>query len=127
MDPLSRFSEVVFVDSEFTARPAEHLDVVCICGRMLRSGEDFTVWRPARGSAPPYPVGDDVLLISFTAAEAEVCQELGWPVPNLIDLRTEYLCQTGTTERLPEGRKAPRALIDILRSYGILDLDAEQK
>ena len=132
VDPLDRFREIVFVDAEFIALPSERPDPVCVCATLLRSGQEILGWRDELGVAPPYPVDDDVLFVSFAAAaELEVHLALGWSIPkNVLDLRVEHINQTGFSEK-KEGQKAreksPRALLDVLRSYGITDGDAAVK
>jgi hypothetical protein len=127
MDPLDRFREIWFIDSEFTARPGELYDVVCVCGKELRTAREFTSWRPEKGSKPPFSTGSDVLAVAFTQAEAETCRALGWGVSNWLDLRVEHIAQTTVAAKREERRKAPRSLIDVLRFHGISDLNAAEK
>lgn len=131
MDPFDRFREIVVVDTEFIARPSERPDPVCACAKLLRSGQEVMAWCDELGAVPPYPIGDDVLFVSFAAAaELEVHLALGWPMPaHVLDLRVEHINQTGISER-NEGQaraKPPRALIAVLRHYGIKDGDAAIK
>jgi DNA polymerase-1 len=131
VDPLDRFREIVVVDSEFVAAPSERPVPVCVCAKLLRSGQEIMVWRDEMGATPPYPIGDDVLFVAFAAAaELEVHLALGWPLPaHVLDLRVEHINQTGISER-NEGQvraKPPRALLAVLRHYGIKDGDAAIK
>src|SRR4051794_38891624 len=125
---LDRFREIVLLDTEFYAAPSEHPVPVCACAKLLRSGREIMVWRDELGAVPPYPVDDDTLIVCFAAAaELEVHLALGWELPaNVLDLRVEHIHQTGASEK-DEGqfrKKPPRALLDVLRSYGIKDGDA---
>jgi hypothetical protein len=130
-DPLARFREIVFADTEFLPRPGERPAPLCVCARLLRSGKAITAWCDQLDDAPPYPIGDDTLFVSFAAAaELEVHLALGWKLPcHVLDLRVEHLCQTNFSEKRGAlGRpKAPRKLIEILRSSGIPDGDAAVK
>jgi hypothetical protein len=130
MDPLARFREVVFADTEFVIRPGERPDPVCVCASLLRSGRQILAWRDEIGPAPPYPIGDDVLFVAFAAAaELETHLALGWQLPvNVLDLRVEHIRQTNLSERTGTPRKKPpRKLIEVLRFYGIGDGDAATK
>src|SRR5204863_2713258 len=92
---------------------------------------EVMVWRNGLGAAPPCPSGDGVLFVAFAAAaELEVHLALGWPIPkNVLDLRVEHINQTGFSAK-QEGQareKSPRALLDVLRYYGIADGDVAVK
>ena len=101
MDPLARYREIVLLDTEFYAAPSEHPVPVCVCARLLRSGREIMAWHDELGPAPPYPIGDDVLVVCFAAAaELEVHLALGWELPaNVLDLRVEHIHQTGVSEK----------------------------
>jgi hypothetical protein len=129
MDLLRRFREVVFCDTEFVAHPGERPVAVCVCAKLLRADSEILAWRDELGQDPPYPIGDDVLFVTFTGAELELHKALGWELPtNVLDLRVEHIRQTNLSEKIDGIRqKPPRALLDVLRSYGIQDGDAAVK
>lgn len=125
------YREIWFFDSEFIANPGERPDPVALCARELKTERTVTLFGDELPSTPPYPLDDDVLFVAFTAAELEFHLAVGWPLPrNFLDLRVEHICQTNVAEKRPSGAKQPkppRALIDVLRSYGITDGDAAVK
>ena len=128
MDPLARFREIVFLDAEFKALPGELPQLVCICGKLARSGQTFEWWHTEMRGAPPFPLGPDILVAAFTAAEAEVLRVLGIVPQNYLDLRVEHLNQTIISEKRDGKRqKPPRSLLDVLRHYGITDGDQALK
>jgi hypothetical protein len=132
MIDLSRFREIVVGDSEFVPRPGEKPDPVAVCAKELRSGRLITMFRDEMRESPPYPIDDEVLFVAFAAAaELETHLALGWRLPkHVLDLRVEHINCTNKTEKRRDDKpkkKQPRSLLEILRSYGIPDGDAQVK
>jgi len=93
---LLPFPEIWAVDFEFGADAGENPQPVCLVAWELRSGRKLRLWRDEFGSAPPYPIGPDVLFVAYYASAEIGCHlALGWPVPErLLDLFTEFRNQT---------------------------------
>jgi len=125
VDSLHHFREVWAVDFEFTAPPGHRPKPLCVVARELRSGRLVERWicddPPAH---PPYPTGDDVLVVAYYASAEWSCHlALGWPMPaRIIDLYAEFA-------NLTSGKRPStgRGLLGALTYHGLPALDAVEK
>jgi DNA polymerase-1 len=117
-----RFAHRVRVDFEFVSRAGERLDVVC-CAFRVDDEPTRVLWRDELDDEPPYPVGNDTVVISFTQAEWSCHLALGWKLPtHAIDLNCELrLAANGL--KLPAGQ----SLLGFCRWLGIEAGDAAVK
>jgi hypothetical protein len=53
------FREIWLADFEFSAKPGENPEPVCLVAWELRSGRKLRLWRDEFGSAPPYSHRED--------------------------------------------------------------------
>ena len=123
---LLPFTHVVAVDFEFelgghdtieaAGRSGERPRPVCVVAKELRSGETWRLWRGEFGSAPPFPVDADTLLVAYYAsAELGCFKALGWPPPAyVLDLFAEFRSRAN-------GRTVPNGwgLLGALTYFGI--------
>jgi DNA polymerase I len=118
----ARFAHRVFVDDEFVSKPGERPDVVC-CAFRVDDEPTRILWRDELGDEPPYPTGDDTVVISFTQAEWSCHLALGWKLPaHAIDLNCELrLASNGL--KMPAGQ----SLLGFCRWLGIEAGDAAIK
>ena len=122
------FSSVVVCDFEYEVADGELPDVLCMVAYVLNENlqhvRTIRMWRGDFGTTPPFDVGDDTLLVAYSAwAEMTCFMTLGWKFPTYIfDQHTAYLAASNIL--LPhnpdEVRKKPRKrLSDACRAYGI--------
>jgi hypothetical protein len=117
-----RFAHRVFVDFEFVSRPGEWPDVVC-CAYRIDDEPTCVLWRDRLESTPPYPIGDDTVVVSFTQAEWSCHLALYWKLPkHVIDLNCE-LRMLSNGFKLPAGH----SLIGFCRWLGLDAGDAAIK
>jgi hypothetical protein len=114
----------VAIDTEFhfgghatpidAGRSGERPRPVCLVARELRSGEIWRICCSEFGSRPPFPHGDDTVLVAhYASAELGVFRALGWPQPkHVIDTFTEFRARVNG---LPQGA----GLIDAAAYFGI--------
>jgi DNA polymerase I len=116
------FAHSVKVDKEFISRPGESPDVVCVAYK-IDDEPTRVLWRDELGPTPPYPIGDDTVVISFTQAEWSCHLALGWKLPkHVVDLNCELrLASNGI--KLPAGQ----SLLGFCRWLGIEAGDAAVK
>jgi hypothetical protein len=102
------FQEIWTGDFEFIAHAGEHPIPVCLVARGLLSRRTIRLWQNQLGKDPPYPVGRDVLFVSFAAdAELSCHLVLGWPLPrHILDLRIEFRRAINTTPQHPSFKDA---------------------
>jgi hypothetical protein len=112
----------VRVDFEFISRPGERPDVVC-CAYKIDDEPTCVLWRDQLGDEPPYPIGDDTVVVSFTQAEWSCHLALRWKLPkHAVDLNCELrLASNGL--KLPAGQ----SLLGFCRWLGIEAGDAAVK
>jgi DNA polymerase-1 len=117
-----RFVHRVFVDFEFAQRPDKRPDVVC-CAYKIDDQPTRIIWRDQLGETPPYPIGHDAVVVSFTQAEWSCHLALRWKLPkHVIDLNCELrLASNGL--KLPAGQ----SLIGFCRWLGVEAGDAAVK
>jgi DNA polymerase I len=124
VDPLSAFSEVWLVDTEFRSLPGERPEPVCVCARELRTRQEFQQWEGEFAAVPPYSVGPDSLLVAyFASAEIGVHLALNWPKPvRVLDLYTEFRNLTNGCQLT-----AGRSLLGALAHFGLDAIGAVEK
>lgn len=106
--------------------PGVRPEPVCLVAREIGSHQLVRLWEDQFGPEPPFPIGDDSLIVAFNAsAELGVFLELGWAMPQrVLDLRTEFLHRTN------DGRprsKGTTTLLAALAYHGIPSITSEQK
>jgi len=125
---LSRFRHLVLVDFEFTAPDGECPQPICLVAKDLASGQVWQLWQDDLQalSTPPYPSGEDSVLIAYYASAELGCHlALDWVLPShILDLYVEFRNHTnGLT--LPCGSGLLGALAYFgLDSIGTADKDA---
>jgi hypothetical protein len=120
--PNRRFAHRVVTDDEFMSRPGERPDVVC-CVFKIDGEPTRVLWRDELGSSPPYSIGDDTLVVSFTQAEWSCHLSLHWKLPkHVIDLNCELRMMSNGL-KLPAGQ----SLIGFCRWLGLDAGDAAVK
>ena len=107
-----------------SARTSTDPEPVCLVAWELRSGRRLRLWREDFGTAPPYPVGADNLIVAYYASAEISCHlALGWPVPErVLDLFTEFRNQTNG---IPTGNGA--GLLGALAYHGLDGIGAVEK
>lgn len=122
MASKGRFAHRVLADYEFGQSPIRQPDVVC-CAYKIDDEPTRVLWRDQLGPTPPYPIGDDTVVISFTQAEWSCHLALGWKLPkHVVDLNCELrLASNGL--KLPAGQ----SLLGFCRWLGIEAGDAAVK
>src|SRR6185369_9250261 len=85
------FREVWLIDFEFCVDAGENPKPLCLVAWEIRSGRRLRLWRDEFGTAPPYPIDEDALIVAYyVSAEISCHLALGWPVPaRVLDLFTE--------------------------------------
>jgi len=129
------FTKVVVVDFEYEVDGddcglvAGDLPVVlCIVAHVLDEHlqhlRTVKVWRGEFGPAPPFDIGDDVLVVGYSLwAELTCFMTLGWEFPeHVFDLHTAYLAASNILrphEPDEVRKRPPKRLADACRAYGI--------
>jgi DNA polymerase-1 len=118
----ARFAHRVKLDFEFISKSGERPKVLC-CAYKIDGEPTRVLWHDELGPTPPYPIGDDTLVISFTQAEWSCHLALGWKLPkHIVDLNCELrLASNGL--KLPAGQ----SLLGFCRWLGIEAGDAAVK
>lgn len=118
------FAEVWVVDFEFSAKPGENPEPVCLVAWELRSGRKVRLWRDEFGATPPYPTGRHSLFVAYYASAEIGCHlALNWPVPERgLDLFTEFRNHTNGIST-PSGA----GLLGALTYHGLDGIGAVQK
>lgn len=122
------FDQVVVVDFEFEADAGELPQPLCMVAYVLNENlqhvRTIHLWRGEFGSAPPFDIGPNTLVVGYSLwAEMTCFKVLGWPFPvHLFDQHTAYLAASNVL--LPsdpdEVRQRPRKrLSDACRAYGL--------
>jgi hypothetical protein len=122
------FRQTIVVDFEYEVEDGSLPVVLCVVAYVLdeylRHVRTVRLWRDEFGSAPPFDVGPDTLIVAYSAWAEMTCFKVrGWRFPvHIFDLHTAYLAATNVL--LPyepgEPRKKPRKrLSDACRVYGI--------
>ncbi|MET4514306.1 DNA polymerase [Bradyrhizobium sp. I1.7.5] len=117
-------AHIVVVDFEFhfgghaskeeAGRSGERPRPVCMVAKELRTGEVWRLSGDQFGRSPPFPHGDDTLLVAhYASAELGVYRALGWPQPRFVlDTFTEFRARTN-------GLAQAAGLIDAAAYFGI--------
>jgi DNA polymerase I len=120
------FNEVWAVDFEFTAPPGERPAPICLVARELGTRRTIRLWEDElrQQTAPPYPIGRDILFIAYYASAEIGCHlALGWPLPaRVLDLYAEFRNHTNGLE-LPCGA----GLLGALTYYGVDGIETAEK
>jgi DNA polymerase-1 len=118
------FEQIWGFDFEFTPKPGEHHDVVCLCAHELRSGQTIRLWRDQLGAAPPYSTAANSLFVCFVANAELACHlALNWPLPaSVLDLSPEFRCIVNG-RHVPEGK----GLLGALAYYKIHSIGSKRK
>ena len=127
------FKYVVTRDTEFffgnghttpaeAGRSGERPRPVCMVARELFSGKVWRLWHDQIGSQPPFPHGDDTLVVAhYASAELGVFRALGWPQPKyVLDTFTEFRARTN-------GRHHGASLIAAATYFGIDAIESAAK
>jgi hypothetical protein len=123
---LDAYREVWLADFEFTPRPGERPDPICLVAREYRSGQTLRLWQDdlQRRRLPPYPIGPDVLFVAYLASAELGCHlALGWPLPTrILDLYVEF-------RNIANGLSPPLGfgLLGALAWYGLPAMEAAEK
>jgi hypothetical protein len=125
MDALAPFCRAWAVDFEFMAPPGERPIPLCVVAHELRTGRLVRTWlADGATTAPPFPVGPDVLFVAYYASAELGCHlALDWPLPvRVLDLFAEFRCLTS-------GLSTPcgNGLLGALAYFGLDALDAADK
>jgi DNA polymerase I len=123
------FGTVTVLDFEYEIDANLLPNVLCMVAHVLNENlqhvRTIRLWRGEFGSAPPFDVGPDALIVAYSAWAEMTCFEvLGWKFPvHVFDLHTAYLAASNIL--LPyapdkKKQKKPRKrLSDACRAYGI--------
>lgn len=111
------YCAVWVLDFEFHVPPGELPEPLCLVAHEIRTGRRLELWRDElRAGAPPFCLGDDVLVVAFFAsAEIGCFLALEWPVPvHLLDLYVEF--RNFTNGRRP---RSGSGLLGALDHFGL--------
>jgi hypothetical protein len=125
----ANFGHIIVADFEYEIRDGDLPNVLCMVAYELDEHLQYVrtirQWRGEFGSRPPFDIGDDTLVVAFSAwAEMTCFKVLGWPFPtHIFDLHTAYLAASNilrpqvdedTTYRRPK-----KDLASACHAYGI--------
>ena len=120
------FREIWCIDFEFSAKPGEIPDVICLVAWEIVSNRKIRIWQDelAGMNHPPYALGADVLFVAYYASAEMGCHlALGWGLPtNVLDLFTEFRNTTNGL-KLPCGA----GLVGALTWYELASIEAAEK
>ena len=131
---LLPFRNIVAVDFEFefgghnsfdeAARSGERPRPGCMVAKELRGGQTWRIWRDEFGSLPPFPTGNDSVVIAYYAsAELGCFKALGWPKPaHILDLYVEFRNRTNGL-----WTPAGSGLVGALTYFGLDGIGAQEK
>jgi hypothetical protein len=124
MNIFESFKEVWLCDFEFGSEPGERPEVRCMVAKEFRSGRVIRLWVDELGSAAPFDVGPDSLLVAYYApAELGCFLSLGWLIPvRILDLFTEFRNITNGSSPL-----AGKSLLGALSYFGLDGIGAGEK
>lgn len=107
--------KIICVDFEYRAAEGEHPLPLCMVAKSYQDGGMWSEWLEGnRHQGCPFPLGSDVLYVTFMAtAEINCHRVLGWRLPsNVIDLHAEF-------RRITSGYNLPEhSLYAALRYFG---------
>ena len=122
------FATTVVVDFEYEVEAGGLPNVLCMVAYVLdenlRRVRTIRLWRGDFGSAPPFDIGPDTLVVGYSLwAEMTCFQVLGWRFPvHTFDQHTAYLAASNILlpHQPDDIRQKPRKrLSDACRAYGI--------
>ena len=120
------FKEIFTVDFEFYGEEGEIKTPVCMAVRDLKSGAVCRYWQDEllNMEEPPFDTGVKSLFVAYYAsAEISMFKVLGWKPPaNILDLFTEFVCNTNGQEP-----KFGRGLVGALKYINLSSIGAEEK
>jgi hypothetical protein len=121
---LDHFQEIWCVDYEFSAKPGERPEPLCLVAHEYKNGRTLRQWQDQFGPEPPYNIGKDALFVSYYAPAEFSCHlARGWKLPvYTLDLYTEFRNITNG-HRLPCGR----GLLGALAWFGLASIGASEK
>ncbi len=114
------------MDFEFSAPPGERPEPICLVAREWSSGRTLRTWQDKlkRLKGPPYPIGDDSLIVAYYASAELGCHlALEWPLPvNVLDLFVEFRNKTN-------GKPTPcgAGLLGALTYFGLDGIGTAEK
>jgi len=118
------FAQIWAVDFEFQANPGELVKPWCLVARELKSGREIRQWCTDFGAVPPYDIGEDSLIVCYSAIAEMSCHlVLGWPMPKrILDLYVEF-------RRYKNGMVpgVGSKLIQALEYFGLPSIEAAEK
>ena len=118
---LMDFQEIVWFDTEFTERPGEIPELICVVGYNTKSQQWFEYW--ADEMPPETPYSKDALLIAYGMTSDITCIESrGWRAKHFIDLHAEYRLHTNEI-----GNKVNTSLLSALDHFRIAHITTEEK
>jgi hypothetical protein len=123
---INSFASIWLVDFEFSAPPGEVPTPICLVAQEFRSGKNIRIWEDKLHElkAPPYPVGEDSLVVAYYAPAEMGCHlALGWSTPaRVLDLYAEF-------KNMTNGKKLPcgAGLLGAMAWFGLDAIDANEK
>ena len=123
-----RFRQFVVLDFEYEVGDGDLPYVLCLVAHIFdadfRHLRTIRMWRGEFGAVPPFDIGDDTLVVAYSAwAEMTCFLTLGWRFPvHVYDLHTAYLAVSNILlpyEPDEVRKKARKRLPDACRAYGI--------
>jgi hypothetical protein len=116
------FKKIHCIDFEYSPRPGENPEVLCMVATELKTGQTVRQWADEFGKEPPFSTGKDSLFVAYNfVAEMSCFFQQGWKAPeNLLDLMLEFRISVG-------GRPSRYALLDAQRHYGLPTIGTETK
>jgi hypothetical protein len=122
------FGRIVVADFEYEVSDGDLPNVLCLVAYVLdenlRHIATIRKWRGEFGPTPPFDIGDDSLLVAYSAwAEMTCFLVLGWTFPkHVFDQHTAYLAASNVL--LPHNpdevrTRQRKGLSDACRAYGI--------
>lgn len=115
---FKHFRSIVVADFEFGGAPGDRPKPVCLVAHVFTADSDeprvcrYWCEELAGMKSPPYPIGDDALVVAYYASAELSCHlALGWQLPrNVLDLYVEFRRTTNGLE-LPCGSSLLGALV----------------
>jgi hypothetical protein len=114
--------DVQFIDTEFLARPGEHVTPRCVCGRSAVTGREIRQFANGNRSHYPFPQTKKTLFVSYSfPAEDSYFLAMGWKLPaTRIDLY-------GEASLLENGRSRFPSLLGTAAKFGMDAIEAAEK
>ncbi len=118
------FEEIWLLDFEYTARPGEIVQPICLVAHGLRSPCTIRQFQGEFSTSPPYSIDKNSLIVTYFATAELGCHlALGWLLPvHVLDLYVEFRARTNGRV-LVHGN----SLFGALTFYGQDGMDAMRK